>query len=696
MSLDAILNSAVSSLSAMQTAMQVTAANVGNVNTEGYGRKVVALETIVLDGQAVGVEIAEIRRIVDQFVDAEYRVANADANRYQAIAKLHDQIQSLLGDPADNLSLTGRIDDVFSSLSTLAMEPKSIPRRIDTVAELAALADEFSQLAGLSQSLRTEAERRVGADIMIANAALDRISDLNLQIAGLDPAGAASSGLKDQRAQTLDKLSAIIDIRISEQSSGAVTVSTLSGLLLVDGTPRRLVYSPSGTVAAGSAFNQITVNTYDPITGIADPTGSALDPDLMSGSLRGWLDMRDQVLPELAVELGELAARLIDELNRIHNDNVAVPPPTTLTGRQTGLAAGDLHGFSGQAAFYTFDANNDVVNQVTVDFDAIGPTLANAIAAVDAVLGAGTLTLNNGVLKMTATGGATGVGIQQITADPAARAGRGFSHFFGLNDLLGADVASHFDTGFTAGETHNLTGTINLRFIGPANQVPLDVTVDFGAIGANFAGIETNLDTQFSGFADFAFGANGELTMTAAAGYETYRLHIVNDTSDRGGTGLSFGALFGVGDRFAMNQAKDVAVRADIAAAPSLIALAKVDAAGSPALTMADNRGAQQFQELALQNVSFAAAGDLPAARMTIGGYAAQLLGNIGAKAARAESASVDREALRMELANRRSEVQGVNLDEEMAQMIIFQNAYNAAARLIQTTQEMFEVLTSL
>ncbi len=169
MSLDAVLNSAISSLSAMQTAMQVTAANVGNVNTEGYGRKVVKLETVVLDGEAAGVKISEIRRIVDRFIDSEYRVANADASRYQAIVQLHDQIQSLLGDPADNLSLTGRIDDVFSSFSTLAMEPKSIPRRSDTLAELAALANEFSQLASLAQGLRTEAERRVGADITAAN-----------------------------------------------------------------------------------------------------------------------------------------------------------------------------------------------------------------------------------------------------------------------------------------------------------------------------------------------------------------------------------------------------------------------------------------------------------------------------------------------------------------------------------------------
>ena len=174
MSLDAVLNSALSSLSAMQTAMQVTAANVGNVNTEGYARKVVELETIVLDGEAAGVQISEVRRIIDRFIDSEYRVANADASRYRAITQLHDQIQSLLGSPSDNLSLTSRIDDVFASLSMLATEPNSIPRRSDTLAELAALAAEFGQLGAAAQDLRTEAERRIGADIIAVNAAVRR------------------------------------------------------------------------------------------------------------------------------------------------------------------------------------------------------------------------------------------------------------------------------------------------------------------------------------------------------------------------------------------------------------------------------------------------------------------------------------------------------------------------------------------
>ena len=69
MSLNAVLNTAVTGLSVSQAALQVTATNVANVNTEGYGRKVVIQQTLVVGGAGAGVEVGEIRRIVDLFID---------------------------------------------------------------------------------------------------------------------------------------------------------------------------------------------------------------------------------------------------------------------------------------------------------------------------------------------------------------------------------------------------------------------------------------------------------------------------------------------------------------------------------------------------------------------------------------------------------------------------------------------------
>ena len=100
-----------------------------------------------------------------------------------------------------------------------------------------------------------------------------------------------------------------------------------------------------------------------------------------------------------------------------------------MAGRNTGVVATDAHGFSGQASFYSFDANNNVVASYTVDFDNPGTaTMADVIAEVNGALGAGTLSLANGVLTMSAQGGATGIGISQEAGSPSDRGGRGFSH----------------------------------------------------------------------------------------------------------------------------------------------------------------------------------------------------------------------------------------------------------------------------
>ncbi len=697
MSITAVLNNAISGLNASQAALQVTSTNIANVNTPGYARSQVFQQTRVLGGVGSGVEIAEVRRIVDKFVAKELRVATAHSGQFDAMSRIHDQIQSLLGDPAANTSLPGKLNSVFETFGSLPLSPDSVPLRTGLVADITALGDEFNRLATSMQQLRAEADRQAGLDIDKVNKALERILDLNQQIQREQISNRSAPGLEEQRDRAIEEIASIIDIRTFDMADGALGISTTSGVALLDNSLRKLVYTPSGAASANSVFSQITVNRVDTTTGIVSSVGHALDAEISSGSLRGWLDMRDRELPNLALEIGEMASQVADEINRIHNDNVAVPPAASLTGRNTGLLGGDPHNFTGQATFFAFDANNDITNQVTIDFGVTGPTINDVIAAVNAGLGGdGTMAITNGVLSLTAGGAATGIGIQQDAASPSDRGGRGFSHFFGMNDLIEAKSEAHFDTGVAAGNAHNFTGIINLQLRGPNNDVPVDVNIDLGALGGTFGTIETALDTQFAGFADFSFGANGELIVTPAAGFEDYKIHIASDGTNRGGTGVNFGQMFGLGDSFRMDAAADFQVAPAIKANPQLISLAKVDAVGSPSVAASDGRGASLFQELELLEVSFSGAGSLPSLTMTLNDYAAQVLGDAGAKAAQAERLGSDRAALETELRERLSEVEGVNLDEELSNMVVFQTSYNAAARLIQTAREMFDVLNSL
>ncbi|MCI5050168.1 MAG: hypothetical protein MRY32_07555, partial [Rickettsiales bacterium] len=106
-----------------------------------------------------------------------------------------------------------------------------------------------------------------------------------------------------------------------------------------------------------------------------------------------------------------------------------------------------------------------------------------------------------------------------------------------------------------------------------------------------------------------------------------------------------------------------------------------------------DNSVVQRMASLAFETVSFEAAGGLPNTSLTFTGYTSEILGYQATQAATAESRYEDNDALLQGFVERADTFSGVNLDEELANTIIFQNAYAASARVITVTDEMFETL---
>jgi flagellar hook-associated protein 1 len=697
MSLNAILNSGVTGMLSHQAALNVTANNVANVQTDGYARKVVDYGAIVVDGIGAGVEISEVRRVTDEFIAKELRLATAGSEQYKAMSEIHAQLQSLLGDPADNKSLTGKLDSMNAAFAALSVDPSMSIARSAALSQIEGFGIETDRLLTQIQQLRKEADSHIAEEVVVVNEAILRIHELNLEIKSATISNQPVGELLDQRDQALTEISKIMDIKTYPMNDGAIAVVTEAGQQLLDFQPRQLVYSPAALVTAETQFDQISINVYDVDSKTIAATGQPLDPELQSGSMRGWLDMRNIELPNMAAQIGALASGVAEQFNAVHNDNISVPPPATLTGRNTGVVAGDAHGFTGQATFYSFDASNNIQSSYTVDFDSPGTTtIANVLAEVNGALGAGTLSLTNGALTMTAQGGATGVGIAQDATSPSARGGRGFSHFFGMNNLISAKIDTSFDTGLTAGNAHGFTGVSELVFKGPDGQEPITMTLDFGAIGGSMGDVVTALNGGLSPYAVASLDANGALKFSNGSGFDNYSINVVSDSTDRAGTGTSFSQMFGVGVRYPGDAGLEYGVMADISADPELLALAKIDPTGTPAITIADNRGALALQDLATATMAFDTIGGLTGSTVTVTDYAAQVLAKAGLDAARADSLQSDREALSGALNSRMQEVSGVNMDEELANLIIYQNAYNASARLITTAREMYDVLLTM
>ncbi len=700
MTLNTIMNSAVSGLSVAQTALRTTSANIANVNTPNYARKVVSQETVSLGGTPAGVAISDIRRVTDRFLSTELRASTAENGRLDVAAQFQDLVQSLFGNPEDNSSIAGQLDTALNGLSSLTVDPTSVAHRLAAIDDLNSLGDELARMASKLQDYRSEADKQVGEQVAVANDAIARIYDLNQQIVKAKITSGDSSGLEDLRASALADLSKVVGFTTYDMGNGTLAVSLPNGQPLVDSFQYRLDYAQSGAVTGETAFTPLTTTRIDSRTGQAVGAPAAIESGITSGAIRGLLDARDTDLPNLAEQVGQFAASLVDQINAIHNENTAVPAPSTLAGRNTGLLGTDAAGFTGSASFFVTDATNTVVANTTIDFSTAGLTDIDAIVtAINAGLGgAATATFANGALTLTATAPSGGVAIRQ-DSPPSQRGGAGFSQFFGMNDLMVSQVRPDAATGLAGTDLHGFaTGVVSLEMRGPGGATQsfaLDMTT---LPGGDLDDVVTALNTGFAGVATFALDSSGSLTVTPSAANAGWKLAVTGDTTDRGGTGVSMSDLFGMGLANKTDRALGVAVRSDIAAAPAKLALGRLDAAATTgtALARGDARGAVALAGAAANQVSFDAAGGIGAQTSKLGDYAAQIVSRAANAAASAHTQADNRQAVQDELVKRLASVEGVNLDEELSNMITLQSAYNASARMISTVKDMFDTLLNL
>jgi len=697
MSINAIINNSLTGLFTNQAGLRTTSNNIANVNTPGYARQVIQQEAIVNGGELGGVRISGIVRVVDKFLVKAAYDANADYSRYEIEDAFHGRIQSLLGRPDQNSSLSGRIDEVFESISELALNPLSAILKEGTISSINRFGDEIASLSEEIQNMRLDASNQIASNVDRINALTERIESLNPLIINETLTGGEPAGLIERRAQSITELSNILDLNIVDTGNNAVQISTSSGIALVGVTRNILQYSPPGAVVSSTPFPQITVHLLDAVSGDVRPSNLQLDGQLTSGELKGLLTLRDKDLPEIALQLGSLAAGFNDELNRVHNLNASVPAPTDLTGINTGLLTTDNHNFTGESVFAVTDSAGNLVAKVNIDFGAIGATVGDVITAVNAGLaGAGTLAMTNGTMSFTATG-TNGVSISQVDGNESSRAGRGFSHFFGMNNLVEARVPTHFETGVSGTDNHGFTlGGVMELDINDANGVRLgshSLTIS----GTSFNDIITSLNASPLGsLATFSLSSTGQLVATANSGTGDVKLHVRTDNTARGASDIPLSLFFGIGDVFRMDAALDLRVRPVVENNPSQMALAQFDQTalvGGNALSVGDQTGALALKSLETVVYKFSRAGGLNEATVTLAQYSANLLANLGLRAEIAENNMNDNLVLSQELNRKSADVSGVNMDEELGNMVIYQNAYSASARLLNTAKEMFDTI---
>lgn len=703
MSLNAIMNTATSGLATAQTQLRVVSDNVSNVNTPGYVRKIADQRTLTSQGMGAGVEVARIRLATDRFLQAASLNAGAESARQGVRYELYDRIQSLFGDPGGDTGFFSQVDGVFSTFAASAEDPASSPRRQEALFKTQALFDEATRISRQIQAVREDADGRIQSAVEKTNSLLEQIEGLNLEIARATAVDGDASGAETAQSALIGQLAELVDIRVSVRSVGGVSIRTSNGTLLAGEGQATLSYNRAGTITGETAFNEIW---------ITEPGGqkrSLLD-SVNTGEIRGLVELRDIEAPAAAARLAELVTHVADELNRAHNANSSVPAPTSLTGRNVGQTfESAIAGFSGQTSIAVTNPAGVIQTRVDIVFSGATMTVngapatpANFLTVLNAQLGgAATASFADGKLSLAATGG-NGLAIADDATAPSTKAGRGFSHYFGLNDLISADRPALYDNGLTAGSPHGFTAgeDLTFRFTGDSGAKLRDIKVVVPA-GGSVGDLITALNDPATGigrFGAFSLAADGSLSFTGY-GNPAPTLSVLEDRTTQVPSGISVTELFGIGAGVRSSRADSFSLRADIRQNPARLALAQLNLAAAPgtaSLSAGDGRGALGLADAGERSANFQAAGDSAGGSISVSRYASELSGEIGGRASAAKNRKETAEALYGEASARQTAHEGVNLDEELVLMTTYQQAFNASARLIQAAKDMYETLLGM
>jgi flagellar hook-associated protein 1 FlgK len=709
-SINSILSSAMSALQANTAALRVVSNNVSNINTQGYARRTVEFQTTAAAGQLTGVSASDVQRVTDQFLQAETLSANAASSQYGAQNDIYTQLNGMLGQPGDGTSLGSQLDNVFSSLSSASSAPNSSANQQGVLSALQNLASTISTTSTNLRTLQTQVDQQVSSSISTVNSTIQSIYNLNQQIQTATLAGSDASGLLDQRDEAVQNLSALIGVKTTTQSNGQMTVMTQDGTTLVGDTYAQLSYAGGGT---DGNYGQIMMSN---MTGNGQPIGQPqeLDSHLGSGSLAGLVDMRDNQLPSLMTELGNFAQQTALAFNAQSNANSSVPPPTSMDGRDTGLLSTDSLGFTGNTTIAIADSTGKLVSRVDVDFDtgtisvdgvpsgSTGTTVGSFVSALNSALGSnGSASFTDGQLSISGTG-SNGVVVQDTTTPASSRGGVGFSQFFGLNDLFQSATPSILTTGLSSGDDSGMAagGSMSFTLKNPSGAIDRTASVTLTA-GMTIGDIVNALNTSFNGAATFSLNSKGALTMTPSSANSADTLNVTSDTTARGTTGMSFTQIFGLGANQAAAQAQGFSVAPAMASSPSSLPFAQSTmtsstVAGTSILGAGDNRGLQALQNIAAAKQNFSAAGSMSAQSATLDDYAANFYQDVATRTNAADDNSTTQSDRLSEAQSRQASTSGVNLDEELSNMMIYQQAYGAAARMLQVGQQLYDTLLQM
>lgn len=665
-----LINIGVTGLTASQTALTTTGNNITNANTPGYSRQRVNLvtqpEQYTGSGYiGAGVQVQGISRVVEQFLIGQLRTNTANFNEADTLATQFERLDSLLADSSTGIAPS--LQNLFDSIQQASQDPTSIAVRQVVLGTAGSLTQRFSSLYGQLQDQSNSVGQQLTALTGQVSSLAQSIAKLNQDISDRSFApGVQPNELLDNRDELLRQLSELVDVQVVDQNNGMVNVFVGSGQPLVVGNQSNQL----STAAAIDDPSRVEVVFSN---GIGSQAVGSL---LTGGKIGGLIKYRDTNLSNALNLLGRVALTFADSMNK---------------QQKLGL---DLNGNFGHSLFTD-------INSTTAQLTRVTPSGNNALPA-DRQLGVyinNTANLTDSDYKLTFSS-ATAYSLVRSSDGVAVATGAlaGFPATINTADGFRVDITAG---SYAAGDSFLIQPTRQgARDIAVALQRPEELalaqpistdatlsnrgggTISAGSILSVYQSNGTTLQPTFA----TPNTLSPPLLVRFNSPATTY--DILNNTNPAAPVAIA--GLSGLA--FTPGQANTVMINDPVTGNP----VYSFSLAGNPAagdqftvnfnrVGSSDNRNA-----VALANLKLA---------KTIGGNLTysdaygQLVSSVGARTAELKINRDAADTLVVQAQTSRDAVSGVNLDEEAANLIRFEQAYNASAQVISIARSIFDTL---
>lgn len=692
-----LLNIGLSGLSAAKTNLSVTGHNISNINTPGYTRQdtVQATRTPQFSGAGYigsGTSLTDIRRSYNEFLTTQLRSSTALNSDVKAYKSQIDQLDGLLA--GATTGVTPSLQALFSAMQTAAEDPANIPARQLVLAEAEGLTRRFNNIYDNITSQNSFINKQLVTTTDQINRLAQTVGSLNAAISSAGTNGQQPNDLLDARDEAVRQLSTYIGVTVVVQDDNSFNLSIGSGQPLVVGN---------------------TVNQLQAVPGRGDPNKFEIDfisggsrqnitGSISGGEVGGLLRYREEVLDPTVNALGRLALSISSEINSQLGqgldlkgqvgaalfNNINDPKLAALRVRPM---ADNLSNAS--AAMNITNTKLLTTSDYQLDFDGTNYSarrLSDGAVMTVTVGGGGELSFADSAgrdqgftLQMTGTPAAG----DRFVLEPTRRGATDISVVLDQADQLA--FAGPFKSGAELQNKGN----------GAIGQPSVEMVLDPDSLPqANFVADDLSLDhLKAVGNISLRYDeASGSMVFNTPlpAGVTITAIPVEGQAAPAGITGLPITP--------GQTNQLSYAIEVDIAGVKQSFTIQQT-ISGRPQNNdqftvgfnqngVSDNRNALKLADLQNKQVVGVDANikDVSTGVSFTDGYG-DMIERVGTLTAQARQDDVATGAILKQSTDNRNSLSAVNLDEEAANLIQFEQYYNASAQIIQVARSLFDTL---